>query len=117
MGFPMIRLVEEDWEALRSIARMLNAFARERAYGYLDRLANAYSAKAAESVIREALRDARSLRAQGEKIHIPTIDVVERFLRLVESDVSVCSKVVALALAFPPRRQEQEGGQGQGGDV
>lgn len=106
----MVRLSEEEWEALRSIARMLNTFARERAYGYLDRLANAYSSRAAESVIREALRDARSLLAQGTKIHIPSANVIEKFLKLIETDISVCSKVVALALAFPPKRAEGQGG-------
>ena len=92
---------------------MLNAFAREKAFGYLDRLANAYNPKAAEAVLREALRDARSLLGQGVKIHIPNTETIEKFLKLVTKDINVCNKVVALALAFPPKR---EGSQAQGGE-
>lgn len=107
------KLTEEDWSVLREVASMLNTFVREGAFGYPDRLANAYSPRTAETVIREALRDARSLLRQGTKIYIPTIEVIEKFLKLVEKDVNVCSKVVALALAFPPRKKsEKEGGEG-----
>jgi len=101
-------LSEGDWEVLREIAKMLNVFAKEKAYGYLDRLANAYSAKAAELVLREALRDARSLLGQGTWIPIPRANVVERFLKLVEKDINVCTKVVALALAFPGSSDAQD---------
>ncbi|MEM2498254.1 MAG: hypothetical protein QXR81_07765 [Candidatus Nezhaarchaeales archaeon] len=93
-------LKEEEREALENLAKALAYFARGRAYGYIDRLANAFSVVTARQVVTEALRDLRSLRDRGEDAYLPKLKDVEAVLRLSESDLSVLKVVAALALSY-----------------
>ncbi|RLG80027.1 MAG: hypothetical protein DRO09_03640 [Thermoprotei archaeon] len=86
--------------ALESVARALARFAKERAYGYVDRLANAYNPSTARQVLTEALRDLKSLRDRGENVWIPKAEEVEVVLELSERDPSILKVVASLALAM-----------------
>ncbi|MEM4971889.1 MAG: hypothetical protein QXE01_11640 [Sulfolobales archaeon] len=98
-------LSDEERRALLNIARALSYFARERAYGYIDRIANSFSQATLRHVISEALRSLKSERdREGEggehKIFMPTASDVEIFLRLAEKDLSVAKIVASLAIAY-----------------
>jgi len=98
------RLLEDDWNAVRDLASMFRYFVRNRKYGYVDRLANAYNPRVAEITIREALREARSAFDQNEKVHLPSEDNVKRVIELINKDLSIAGLLAALSLAFPEKR-------------
>jgi len=98
-------LSDEERRAIINIARALSYFARERAYGYIDRIANSFSQATLRHVISEALRSLKSERdreAEGSehRIFMPTANDVEIFLKLAEKDLSVAKIVASLAIAY-----------------
>ena len=101
MSVRLSALSEDERRALDSIARALSYFARERIYGYIDKLANAFNVVTARHVITEALRDLKSERDRGnEKIWLPRAEDVEVVLKLCEKDLSVLKILASLALAY-----------------
>lgn len=101
MVVKLSELSEGERKALESVARALGYFARERTYGYIDRLANAFNVVTARHVITEALRDLKSERDQGEvRIWLPKAEEVEVVLKLCEKDLSVLKVLASLALAY-----------------
>lgn len=93
-------LGESEKQALENLARALSYFARNRAYGYIDRLANAFSIATARQVLTEALRDLKSEHDRGENVFLPRPQDVETVLRLSEDDLSMLKIVAALALSY-----------------
>jgi len=107
-------LSEEERRAVLNIARALSYFARERAYGYIDRIANSFSHTTLRHVLSEALRSLKSEWDRepegGHRIFMPTASDVELFLKLAERDLSVAKVVASLALAYSwTPREEREG--------
>jgi len=77
-------LSDEERRAIINIARALSYFARERAYGYIDRIANSFSQATLRHVISEALRSLKSERDREaedseHRIFMPTANDVEIF--------------------------------------
>ena len=100
-----VDFTEKEWESMRSVARMLNFFVRNNKYGYVDRLANAYSAAAAVQTLEEALREARSALSQGEAVHIPSDDSLRTVIELLGRSRGAAKIIASLALAFPSKKQ------------
>jgi len=99
----MIRLNElsgDEMKALTNIAKALSYFARERAYGYIDRLANAFSTNTVRQVLSEAIRDLKSEYDRGANVFMPKGSDVEIVLRLSERDPSILKVVSSLAIAY-----------------
>jgi hypothetical protein len=108
-------LSDEERRAIINIARALSYFARERAYGYIDRIANSFSQATLRHVISEALRSLKSERdreSEGSehRIFMPTANDVEIFLKLAEKDLSMAKIVASLAIAYSwsPREVGEE---------
>jgi len=106
-------LSDEERRAIMNIARALSYFARERAYGYLDRIANSFSQATLRHVLSESLRSLKSEKDRESedseyKIFMPTASDVEIFLKLAERDLSVAKIVASLAIAYSwsPRKGE-----------
>jgi hypothetical protein len=98
-------LSDEERRAIVNIARALSYFARERAYGYLDRIANSFSQATLRHVLSESLRSLKSEKDRESedseyKIFMPTANDVEIFLKLAERDLSVAKIVASLAIAY-----------------
>ena len=93
-------LGDEDRRAVESVARALSYFAKSKAYGYIDRLANAFSVTTARHVITEALRDLKSERDRDPNVWLPKGDDVERVLKLIEVDLSILKVIASLALSY-----------------
>jgi hypothetical protein len=107
-------LSDEERRAIINIARALSYFARERAYGYIDRIANSFSQATLRHVISEALRSLKSERdREGEggehRVFMPTANDLEIFLRLAEKDLSVTKIVASLAIAYSWSTREAGG--------
>jgi hypothetical protein len=105
-------LSDEERKAVINIARALSYFARERAYGYIDRIANAFSQETLRHVLSEALRSLKSERDResGEaKIFMPTASDVETFLKLAERDLSIAKVVASLSIAYSWGASPKEG--------
>lgn len=96
----IVELSDEERKAIVNVARALSYFARERAYGYIDRLANAFSASTVRQVLSEAIRDLKSSYDRGEKVFMPKASDVEVILRLSERDPSILKVVSSLAIAY-----------------
>jgi len=96
---------KEEWESMHEVARMLNYFVRSSKYGYVDRLANAYSLSAAIQTLEEALREARSAQSQGEKVHIPSDDAIKVTFELLSRRLEAAKVIASLALAYPSRKE------------
>lgn len=99
----MVRVDElssEELEALRSVARSLSYFARNRIYSYIDRLANAFSVSSVRQVLSEALRDLKSEKDRGEEVWLPKSSDVEVLLRLAEADLSLLKVLASMSLAM-----------------
>ncbi|MGC8987814.1 hypothetical protein [Infirmifilum sp.] len=106
-------LNEEEKKALRNLARGLSYFARERAYGYIDRIANAYSVITLRQVLMEALRDLKSEYDRGEDVFMPTGKDVETFSKLAELDLSFAKIVASLAISYSWGKEEEGKKQGK----
>ena len=107
-------LSEEERRAVLNIARALSYFARERAYGYIDRIANSFSQTTLRQVLSEALRSLKSeWDREPDKVFMPSAGDVELFLKLAERDLSIAKVVSSLALAYS-WRVEREEGEGRG---
>lgn len=102
----LTQLSDEERKALDNLAKAFSYFARERAYGYIDRLANTYSIASLRLVLEEALRALKSERDRGETIFMPTGRDVETFMTLVERDLDLTKIVASLALAYSFRKLE-----------
>ncbi|MEM0441393.1 MAG: hypothetical protein QXF45_07835 [Candidatus Caldarchaeum sp.] len=94
---------EGEWNALMDVARTLRFFVIESRYGHVDRLANAFNKFIAQTALQEALREARSAADAGEKVHIPSEDVVKKVVDLFYRDLSSARILAALALAYPEK--------------
>lgn len=95
---------EAEWDALMDVARTLRFFVIESKYGYVDRLANAFNKFIAETALQEALREARSAADSGERVHIPSEDVVRKVVDLFHRDLSSAKILASLALAYPEKK-------------
>lgn len=93
-------LDEDEKKALQNIARAFSYFARTRAYGYIDRLANTFSVISLRQVLIEALRDLKSEFDRGEKVFMPTGTDIENFIKIAEKDLSLVKVAMSLALAL-----------------
>lgn len=98
---------EADWNALMDVARTLRFFVIENKYGYVDRLANAFNKFIAQTALQEAMREARSAADSGEKVHIPSEDIVRRVVDLFHRDLSSAKILASLALAYPEKRGDE----------
>jgi len=103
-------LSSKDESAIKNIARGLSYFAREKAYGYIDRVANAFSITTLRHVLSEFLRDLKSEYDRGANVFMPSAEDVEAFLRLAEKDLSIAKVVASLALAYSwiSRKEQKE---------
>lgn len=107
-------LGEEEKKSLWSMAKALSYFAKIRAYGYVDRLANVFSVISLRQVLSEAIRDLKSEYDRGEKVYMPTALDVELFIKLAEKDLSIARVTASLALAYswgklPKEKEEVKG--------
>lgn len=95
-----LQLPDEDWKAVREVARALGYFAREGMFSYIDRIGDAFSAEAAVAALRDALRALQSAKNQGLPVYVPSPSSVERVAKLIGRNIGVCYVVSALALAY-----------------
>lgn len=109
-------LSDDDWRALRDVARGLQYFALNRNYTFIDRIADAFSPSVAVAALRDAVRVLSSEASRGleaeEKIHVPRASSVERVIRLLQKYRGVGDILAALALSSWPRREGGERGHG-----
>jgi len=94
------QLSEEQLESLRSVARALSYFVRNKVYSYVDRLANAFSISSVRQVLSEALRDLKSEKDRGEDVWLPKSSDVETLLKLAEADPSVLKVLASMSIAM-----------------
>lgn len=87
---------EEEWEAIRDVAKMLRAHITDKNYCYIDKLANAFNSYVAEVSIEEALRASRS-----KGTWVASEDSVKTVINLLRKDLSVARIIAAIALAGP----------------
>ena len=102
--FLLKELDDEKRTSLYNVSRALRYFVANRSYGYIDRLANAFSLATLRHVLSEIMRDLRSAFDRGESVYLPSDKDIENLLLLAEKDLSIVKIVVAYALAFPERR-------------
>lgn len=114
MYVSLASLSERERRSLLNVARALSYFARARAYGYVDRLANAFSAVSLRQVLAEAVRDLKSEYDRGERVFMPTASDLETFAALAERDLSIARVAASLALAFSWGKPPEEGAEGEG---
>ncbi len=95
-----VSLNEEDWKAIRDVARALGYFAKEGMFNYIDRIGDSYSSSSAVAALRDALRALQSARNQGESVHIPSPRSVEHVVKLLNRNIRVGYVISALALAY-----------------
>lgn len=89
---------EEEWKAMRDVARMLRDHVKDENYSYVDKLANAFNSYVAEISIEEALRAARS-----KGTWIASEEHVKAVINLLREDLSAARVIAALALAVPSK--------------
>ncbi|MEM1703509.1 MAG: hypothetical protein QW794_04945 [Thermosphaera sp.] len=106
-------LPEKERRSLVNVARALSYFARVRAYGYVDRLANTFSTASLRQVIAEAIRDLKSEYDRGEQVFMPTATDVETFIALAERDLSIAKVAASLALAYSWSKPVEERGESE----
>lgn len=85
---------EEEWEAIRDIAKMLRAHIADENYCYVDKLANAFNTYVAEVSIEEALRASRS-----KGTWVASENSVKTVINLLYKDLGVAKVIAAVALA------------------
>lgn len=85
---------DEEWEAIRDVAKMLRAHVADQNYSYVDKLANAFNSYVAEVSIEEALRASRS-----KESWIASEEHVKTVIALLRKDLSAARVIAALALA------------------
>ena len=95
-----IFLSEEDWRAIRDVAKALGYFVKGGMFNYIDRIGDSYSSTSAIAAIRDALRALQSARSQGEKVHIPSPHSVEHVVKLLGKNIRVGYIISALALTY-----------------
>ena len=89
---------EEEWQAIKDVAKMLREHVKDENYSYVDKLANAFNSYVAEVSIEEALRASRS-----KGTWIASEDHVKMVINLLRKDLSVARVIAALALSAPSR--------------
>lgn len=99
---------DEDWKAVREVARALGYFVAERMFNYIDRIGDAFSSEVAIAALRDALRILQSAKSQGESVYVPSPSSIERVIKLLEGNVRIGYIISALALAHIPRRPEKK---------
>ena len=109
---------------MRNVARGLKVFAAQRAFGYIDRLANAFSVESLRQILYEFLRDlgveesqARVVKRDDREVKVvevskesgkkelvelfmPSARDIETLLSLAEKDISIAKVVASLALTY-----------------
>ncbi|MEM2288757.1 MAG: hypothetical protein QXL30_04705 [Sulfolobales archaeon] len=108
-------LPEKERRSLVNVARALSYFARVRAYGYVDRLANTFSMASLRQVLAEAIRDLKSEYDRGEQVFMPTATDVETFIALAERDLSIAKVAASMALAYSWSKPAEERGENEKG--
>lgn len=96
-------------KAIKSLARTLRYFIREKKYGYADNIRNARKeSRDFEETIAKMLREGRLRLEQNEKIHLPTDDEVGDVFKLANEDFeSTKLALVTLAFSFPTKGEEE----------
>ncbi|MEM0217683.1 MAG: hypothetical protein QXF49_02740 [Thermosphaera sp.] len=94
----MREYTEEEWQAIKDVAKMLREHVKDENYSYVDKLANAFNSYVAEVSIEEALRASRS-----KGTWIASEDHVKMVINLLRKDLSVARVIAALALSAPSR--------------
>ncbi len=94
--------------ALKSLARTLRYFIRERKYSYADDIRNARKeSRDFEDTIAKMLREGRLRLEQKEKIHLPTDEEIKEIFRLANQDFEATkTALVILAFSFPSKVEE-----------
>jgi len=95
-----LKLSDDDWKAIRDVAKALGYFARESMFNYIDRIGDAYSGEIAVAALRDALRALQSARNQGLPVYLPSPSSVEHVIKLLEENTRVGYIISALALAY-----------------
>ncbi len=86
--------------ALKSFARTLQYFIKEKKYSYADNIRNAKKeAKDFEETIAKMLREGRLRLEQSEMIHIPSEEEIKEVFRLANQDFEA-TKIALTILAF-----------------
>ncbi len=101
-------LREEEWWAIRDVARGLQYFASTRSYTFIDRIADAFSPEIAVAALRDAIRVLRSEAERGGPVHVPRASNVERVIKLLQEHRGIGDILAALALSSWPSRREAE---------
>lgn len=102
-------LTEDEWQAIREVAKSLRYFAQERMYTYIDRIGDAFSPAAAIAALKDALRILRSEAAREQKyVYLPSDDAVEKVIKLIFRNREVASILASLSLAYPSKREEKQ---------
>ena len=104
---------EEEWRAIKDVARGLQYFAHTKNYTYIDRIADAFSPEVAIAALRDALRVLRSEASRDRTVYVPRTASIERVVRLLSEHRGVGDVLAALALSAWPRREES-GAKGEG---
>lgn len=106
----MIRQDIIENEALRSMARTLRYFVRERKYQYVDGIRNAgRESRDFEEIVVKMLREGRLRLEQKEKIHLPEEDEIKEVFKLANENFEDTKTTLAiLALSFPTKVEETE---------
>ncbi len=107
--------------SIRSVARMLRYFIRERKYGYADDIRNARKdSKDFEETIAKMLREAELRRVQQEQdkkqnkeikniVYIPNEDEIKELFKLANEDFEGTKiALVMLAFSFPTKKEKTE---------
>jgi len=95
-------------EDLKSVARMLRYFVRERNYAFVDNVRNAHSVLELGNVLTKALRDAHVKKARDEPVHIPSEDEIERTLNIAAQNFDQLKTTLALyALSYGSKHDDE----------
>ena len=94
--------------SLRSLARTLRYFIRERKYSYADDIRNATEeSRVFEETIAKMLREARLRYEQNKKIHLPNENEITEVFKLANQDFeSTKTALIILAFSFPQKSEE-----------
>jgi CRISPR type I-A-associated protein Csa5 len=94
-------------EELKSVARTLRYFVRNKNYGVVDNVRNASTVLELANIVGKALRDAHVRKAREEHIHIPREDEVKKMLELASQNLAEVKTTLTLyALSYEPIESE-----------